>query len=70
MQKFNVIAYGVRFMSVSRPNAPVDPRVPDPQEIEYRGIEAEHFWDARDKIEQVLLDEDMMCEVLRIRLAD
>lgn len=56
-------------MSASRPNAQVDPRVPDPQEIEYRGIEAEHFWDARDKIEQVLEDEDLICDILQVKLA-
>ena len=66
MPRFTVTALGVRFMSATRLGAQIDPRVPDPQEITYRGIEAVDHDAAADHIEEVLIAEDFVFEQLLV----
>jgi hypothetical protein len=53
-------------MSATRLGAQIDPRVPDPQEITYRGIEAVDHDAAADHIEEVLIAEDFVFEQLLV----
>ncbi len=53
-------------MSATRLGAQIDPRVPDPQELTYRGIEAADHDAAADHIEEVLIAEDFVFEQLLV----